>query len=579
MNDLSATDLMTWGLSNMWNEEDEGFYLIRHGSKAVQDVGLHHVNSENLNGNRDDNFWEKAFPCLFPYGRGGMESKRPVDISFQEHVRWALRYHDRRFCVHETFAFLCFGILQKCEALLSARLQMRQTNFDHDAHILASITKQTLQQAADQEAHGRAVSDQAILLLRKHVHATALRVKGSNESRTSLRSQIMWTNVMKNPLSLWITINPSDIHDPIAQIFCGQNLDLDNFLSTLGPNAEQRARNIALDPYAAAKFFHFLIRVILETLFGIKVTDYQVHNRDGIFGCVSAYFGTVESQGRGTLHLHLLLWLENAPTSEDMTVMLKSEDFRQKVAGFIHSNLHAYLPGLDSAESIRAIPWEKEIAFNRPPNPHSTSYANELADFELRLARSEQVHTCCPWRCLLKDKNGKSYCKRRAPFELNDHDFIEENGCWHQKRLYEQINGWVPGILINAHCNNDGKLVTNGEDTKNITMYTTLYAAKKQNRNYNLSATMAKAYAYHIDHLQGLSGEYLDSIRDNQRLLLFRILHSINREQEIAGPMVMSYLTGWGDVFRSHHYSPIYWSSFVHYLLKSVPSLTDTNRR
>jgi hypothetical protein len=30
---------------------------------------------------------------------------------------------------------------------------------------------------------------------------------------------------------------------------------------------------------------------------------------------------------------------------------------------------------------------------------------------------------------------------------------------------------------------------------------------------------------------------------------------------------------GWGDVYRSHHYTPIYWSSFVGALLKIFPTL------
>lgn len=55
----------------------------------------------------------------------------------------------------------------------------------------------------------------------------------------------------------------------------------------------------------------------------------------------------------------------------------------------------------------------------------------------------------------------------------------------------------------------------------------------------------------------------MDDLRNQQRLLLFRLVHTINREQELAAPMVMSYLMGWGDTYRSHHYTPIYWSSFV----------------
>lgn len=77
---------------------------------------------------------------------------------------------------------------------------------------------------------------------------------------------------------------------------------MDNFVSMLGPNKETHAQNIAGDPFAAARFFHFMIQTIIETLFGVHVTPHQVSQRQGILGFVSGYFGVVESQGRGSLH-------------------------------------------------------------------------------------------------------------------------------------------------------------------------------------------------------------------------------------------------------------------------------------
>ena len=35
-------------------------------------------------------------------------------------------------------------------------------------------------------------------------------------------------------------------------------------------------------------------------------------NHPGYFGGTEAYYGTVEQQGRLTLHLHLLLWIKGA---------------------------------------------------------------------------------------------------------------------------------------------------------------------------------------------------------------------------------------------------------------------------
>jgi len=34
-------------------------------------------------------------------------------------------------------------------------------------------------------------------------------------------------------------INPADIHDPIAQIFAGHEIDMDKFCTTMGPDANQ----------------------------------------------------------------------------------------------------------------------------------------------------------------------------------------------------------------------------------------------------------------------------------------------------------------------------------------------------
>jgi len=75
--------------------------------------------------------------------------------------------------------------------------------------------------------------------------------------------------VMKGPLSLWITINPMDTHDPVVQVFTGADINLDQFDHITGPDAATRAFRIAHDPYAAAKFFHFTINAILDSFFGI----------------------------------------------------------------------------------------------------------------------------------------------------------------------------------------------------------------------------------------------------------------------------------------------------------------------
>ena len=91
---------------------------------------------------------------------------------------------------------------------------------------------------------------------------------------TSCKVKIWSTSITLNPASLWITINPCDLHDPIAQVFCGEEIDLDQFIAAMGPSKETRAHNITLDPHSAAKFFHFMIETILRTLFGVERSKY-----------------------------------------------------------------------------------------------------------------------------------------------------------------------------------------------------------------------------------------------------------------------------------------------------------------
>ncbi|KAI6002078.1 hypothetical protein EDD15DRAFT_2473339 [Pisolithus albus] len=180
----------------------------------------------------------------------------------------------------------------------------------------------------------------------------------------------------------------------------------------------------------------------------------------------------------------------------------------------------------------------------------------------------EPYLTCEFRRCLVPSGTGAFKCKRRAPFPKAEEDFVRENGEWGPKRVFEYMNSWSPAISINARCNNDIKLLTNSKATTNLSFYITSYQMKKQGRTFNMSAVMAKAFAYHMQ-----TSSYLDDLRNRQRLLIFWLVNTINREQEICAPMVMSYLMNWGDCYRSHRYANIYWTLFSNLLRDTYPQL------
>ena len=149
---------------------------------------------------------------------------------------------------------------------------MNHSTFKKDAQLLLTLTLEKLQRAQEAEGKNIPISDPLIQLLQKHVYATGARVIRSDHSHYQLHSQIWSMSIMLNPPSLWITVNPCDLHDPIAQVFAGEDINLDDLQEKLGPSKEKCAENMALNPYAAAKFFHFLIQTILITLFRVEAT-------------------------------------------------------------------------------------------------------------------------------------------------------------------------------------------------------------------------------------------------------------------------------------------------------------------
>jgi hypothetical protein len=391
---------------------------------------------------------------------------------------------------------------------------------------------------------------------------------GSDTSRASYRSQIWSTMLYKNPPSLWVTINPNDLHDPIVQVLAGQNIDMDNFATTAGPDRQQRAENIAQDPYACAEFFHFLINLILEKLFGINAHARTVNTTTGILGRVTAYYGVVEAQGRGSLHLHMVVWLENAPSAEVMQTLLANEDFRQRVAKYVDANIRAHLDGM-TADTVKEMDNDAELAWSRPPDPDSPNYKQEFAMRELHLVRAQQVHSCKKTTCLVYQPRTKEWvCKRRAPFPLTEQTLVSEDGEILPKRTFGYLNNWNPSILVYAACNNDIKFVSNGSEARAVIWYITAYQTKKQQRTHNLSALLAEGLAYHF-----LSSDYIDDLRGRNRLLVFRCLLILNRQMEQSAPQVMSYLLGYGDKFCSHLYVPLHWSSIAAEIMREWPTI------
>ena len=78
---------------------------------------------------------------------------------------------------------------------------------------------------------------------------------------------------------------------------------------------------------AGAWFFHFLVQTFISDVLGVDSKHW------GLYGDTDAYYGTVEQQGRLTLHLHMLLWIMGAFSPQQMQEKLMGQDstFQKKI--------------------------------------------------------------------------------------------------------------------------------------------------------------------------------------------------------------------------------------------------------
>jgi hypothetical protein len=377
-------------------------------------------------------------------------------------------------------------------------------------------------------------------------------------------------NLYFNPPSIWAVLNLPDTSDPVAQVLAGEDIDLDHFVATAGPDRGAHAVNIAADPVAAAEFFHLTVAAILEEVFGITADKKsKIKRRPGIIGVVNGYIGTVEAQARGSLHLHIMFWVDGAPSSEAMKAALETEAFRKKVVAFLKQTIRADIKGT-MADEVLQMKKQSSVAYSRRVDPREDNYELRRHQAEAAIAQAVQVHTCAVNTCL-RTKNGRLVCKRRAPWTVASEEWILPTGEWGPRRLCGYVNAWNPPLLQITCSNQDMKIITHRHETKALTFYITMYIAKKQNQAYNASALLAKSRAFQRPKLTSD-----DVARDINKRMITQCTNTLSRDQELSGPEVASYLMGWGDWFISHNFVPIYWDKITGALRHTFPGLEKT---
>src|SRR6202167_2120612 len=135
----------------------------------------------------------------------------------------------------------------------------------------------------------------------------------------------------------------------------------------------------------------------------------------GLYGKTAAYYATVEQQGRLTLHLHMLLWILNSLSPQEIRdrIMDPNSDFQKKIVEYLESvHVGEFMTGtMDEVkeqvqENMKADEYKDpaQTLPDAPPEPTDCkcescentanwwqNFKNTVDDLILR----SNVHKCC----------------------------------------------------------------------------------------------------------------------------------------------------------------------------------------
>ncbi|KAJ3559970.1 hypothetical protein NM688_g18 [Phlebia brevispora] len=531
-----------------FHEKDGGYIQISHGSDPVNEF-----NNPTL--------FPRMYPTLFPYGIGGFEDKlRSRPVSFRRHARHLFQLADRRFQEHRSFLFVVFNILQRREVLLRSSLKVRKESFSQVAADLQNITPDAMRRVCE-----RVARDQFDVAYTEEERRVVKLMRQVN----LIRGMMLQLGLP----SFYITINPADTHNPVVQFLAGKDIDLDSMSREDIPNTFDQGVAIAKNPFLAARFFNLYMNAFFKVLLGYDHQKRTYADEGGVLGHVTGYYGCVETQGRGSMHCHMVVWLEGAlnPNQIRDRVLVDGDiEFARRLISYLDDSISNYMPEIGERH--------QQMSKNRIHPSKTRGVDPDLPEDIRRLAEREDLYLLvkkCQWHkhsltCYKYVKPGEELKCRFDMDADNVHpqsSFDMENGDLCLRCLNRLVNNFNETMLKAIRCNMDIKFVGSGEAAKAILYYITNYITK----------TQLKAHvAYTALELAIKRLAVQDIEEDTESLAAKRMLQkcafALLTHQEMSAPQVASYLLGHEERYPSHEFRNLYWTSFEAYINNVQPS-------
>ena len=567
---------------------------------ALKALALRHLNNNGKmlavgHSNKPQSMWNnpqlypQMFPWLFPYGVGGIGVS---SISHKEHKCHLLMYHDKRFQTDVNFPFVAFSHEQIKASTTQSFLLIDQRRFADISQRLMSVDLVTLNALIERLEIGEHVipetePDRRCFQLIKDLDAVTGKMHGSVTSKKYMQNEIWSLISFLGAPSWYITLSPADIQHPLCVYYAGSQTE---FRPAIIPY-DDRMRSVCANPVAGARFFHFMVETFVTDVLGVNT------NHCGLYGETGGYYGTVEQQGRLTLHLHMLVWIKGNISPQEMRDKILRNDsaWQEKLTNWLEScHTGDFLTGnfAEVTESIGKKREEKGYVDptqsfpEAPPKRCDTAhgkgeqegceqcqtavewavrYATTVDDLLLR----SNVHSCN--RGMNRDGTRKKNkasggcmdnkwkkCKARFPRPTFLKTVIDELGAICMKKIEAWLNTFTPLVTYAFRCNTDVTSLSSGTAIKAVVLYVSDYITKSTLKTHTIFDSIRSVFQKNSEMMNGTL-----PMKEKARRFMTKVANLLSAKAEMGAPMICMYLLGNPDHYTSHSFVPFYWQSYV----------------
>ncbi|KAM4061599.1 PIF1-like helicase [Hirsutella rhossiliensis] len=420
----------------------------------------------------------------------------------------------------------------------------------------ANLTEDRLKRAEAEMRETRTTSDPDISLLLRELsifgHAQPL----SNESRLLMRRKIQALDIWAGMPAIWITISPNDINNPVKMKLAIHRLHDYESAKELLADLRERYDRIALstmDPVSSAIFFHREISLFFD--------KYVNTGQESIFGKISHYYATVETNERGSLHLHGLLWLDGN---------MRLPNLMGDMANPAEESYRAQRKPIEPVEEVMRSTLALTSAFEDESN--FIAYCCQV---------HSHTYTCLKYS--LKgvieqgaDQQRRTACRFKAPWKIFEETGFTEDGLLQIRRNHPLVNRYNKSLAVGLRHNHDVSMILT--KTKGLAMvyYITNYATKLDTPMWKRIA-LATEVARQLREAGGarcrapgptLPDDRQQAVLNKSRQFLMRTANRIFSERQLSAVEVCYHLLGYDTDFTNvPHWSflnltALYWTIF-----------------